>query len=88
MKLFIKLFALILCLSMVISLAVACGGNKNDDEIYEDYQSDDSENESDTGFVTAPVEETEDDAYINAAPANDEQGWGPLTPPSLSRHEQ
>ena len=27
-----------------------------------------------------PTEETEDDAYINAAPANDEQGWGPLTP--------
>ena len=78
MRTFIKLFALVLCLVLIISVAIACG--KNDQtENYEDYQSGDG---SDTDFVTAPpVESNEDDAYINAAPANDEQGWGPLITP-------
>ena len=83
MNLFIKLFALVLCLTMVLAMSVACVKDRNqDDEIFEDYQGESNGDAEDSeGFVTAPpAEETEDDAYINAAPANDEQGWGPLTP--------
>ena len=79
MKNFKKIIALSLCLVMILLAAVACVDNN--EETFEDYTSGDASDGSDTGFVTAPpAEETEDDAYINAAPANDEQGWGPLTP--------
>lgn len=81
MKNFKRMIALSLCLTMILLAAVACVDNT--ENIFDDYEAPtlSGSDDSDTGFVTAPpVEDTEDDAYINAAPANDEQGWGPLTP--------
>lgn len=81
MKNFKRMIALSLCLTMILLAAVACVDNTKD--IFDDYEAHKSSgsDDSDTGFVTAPpVEDTEGDKYINAAPANDEQGWGPLTP--------
>ena len=79
MKNFAKILV-VLCLALALLTAmVACGGDKN----YEDHEETLDLGTIDTGVVTAPTEETEpnpDDAYINAAPANDEQGWGELTP--------
>lgn len=78
MKTFIKLFALILCLTLVIAMAISCKKDENKPN-YEDYQG--TADGDDTAFVTTPVEEEEnDDAYIKSAPTNDEVGWGPLNP--------
>ena len=73
----------ILCLVFALVSAVSCGGG---DDTYDNHE--ETPGIIDTGDiggeVTAPPEtaETEpsDNAYINAAPANDEQGWGELTP--------
>ena len=73
----------ILCLVFALVSAVSCGGG---DDTYDEHE--ETPDIIDTGDiggeVTAPPEtaETEpsDNAYINAAPANDEQGWGELTP--------
>lgn len=73
----------ILCLVFALVSAVSCGGG---DDTYDNHEETPSIiDPSDIGGeVTAPPEtaETEpsDNAYINAAPANDEQGWGELTP--------
>ena len=76
-----KIISLSLCVAMILVAAVACVDKNGQYDDYEDHTSGKSD-DSDTGFVTAPPveDETEDNAYINAAPANDEQGWGPLTP--------
>lgn len=73
---------LALCLTAVLFAAVSCG-----DDNYENYEETpnitDGPLDLDTheGAVTAPpTEDSEGDSFINAAPANDEQGWGELTP--------
>ena len=72
----------ILCLVFALVSAVSCGGG---DDTYDEHEETlDLDTGDIGGEVTAPPEtaETEpsDNAYINAAPANDEQGWGELTP--------
>ena len=80
MKTFIKLFALVLCLVLIIAVAISCRG-KDDKPNYNDYQSK-GDDTVDTGFVTGPAAETEaDDASIKSAPTNEEQGWGPFLTP-------
>ncbi len=81
MKNFKRMIALSLCLTMILLAAVACVDNT--ENIFDDYETPtlSGSDDGDTGFVTAPpVDDTQDDAYIDAAPANDEPGWGPLTP--------
>ena len=80
----ITLILLALCITAMLFSAVAC----NDDP-YDNYEETPRVTEGDGpldldtqgGAVTAPPsDDSEDNAYINAAPANDEQGWGELTP--------
>lgn len=80
-----KITVILLALCLVASLVAfaSCG-----EDPYEQYEETPEvtdgalDLETQEGAVTAPpvVEDTEDNAYINAAPANDEQGWGALTP--------
>ena len=69
-----------LCLVMALLATVACVGKKN----YDDHEESLDLGDSGLAEVTTPGDDTEEpaseDAYINAAPANDEQGWGELTP--------
>ena len=80
-----KFTAIILALILALSALtmVACG-NDNYDEHEETPNVTGNDGpldlESQGGAVTAPAADSEDNAYINAAPANDEQGWGELTP--------
>ena len=71
---------LALCVLTVLLTSVACTKDNYDD--YEDAFDGSLDLETQDGPVTAPPSEDgqEDNAYINAAPANDEQGWGALTP--------
>ena len=80
----ITLILLALCVTATLFAAVSCGDNN-----YENFEETPGVTDGDgpldletyEGAVTAPpTEDTEGDAYINAAPANDEQGWGALTP--------
>ena len=81
----LTLILLALCMTAMLFTAVACNDNN-----YENYEETPEATEGDGpldletqgGAVTAPPTEadSEDNAYINAAPANDEQGWGALTP--------
>ena len=80
-----KLTVIFLAICMIATLfsVVACNDD-NYDEHEETPDITDGPLDLDTqgGAVTAPPSEadSEDNAYINAAPANDEQGWGALTP--------
>ena len=71
-----------LCLVFALVCAVSCGGNG--DGNYDEYEETLDLNTGNIGEVTAPPEagdtEPSENAYINSAPANDEQGWGELTP--------
>lgn len=77
-----KLTLILLALCIVLSTAsmVACG----DKEIREDFEETlDIPTLLPEETIIIPDEEAEDEtsnAYINAAPANDEPGWGALTP--------
>lgn len=81
----ITLILLALCITAMLFTAVAC----NDDN-YENYEETPEVTEGDGaldldtqgGAVTAPPteEDSEDNAYINEVPANDEPDWGALTP--------
>ena len=79
----ITLILLALCMTAMLFTAVSCG-----EDPYENYEETPEvtggalDLDTQGGAVTAPPseEDTEGNAYINAAPANDEQGWGALTP--------
>ena len=77
-----KLTLILLVLCLVMSM-VACG-NAEDTKPLDDYEESFDVPTADTDAYVDPngSEDTEEtaDAYINAAPANDEQGWGALTP--------
>jgi len=79
----ITLILLALCLALTLLAAVACTDNNYDEfEETPDVSGGALDLDTNDGAVTAPPsdEDSEDNAYINAAPANDEQGWGALTP--------
>lgn len=63
---------------MIVMLftAVACTDPYDD---FEETPGGSLDLDTDPGAVTTP-RDPEDDAYINATPANDEKGWGELTP--------
>lgn len=67
MNQFVKALALFLCLVTVIVGTVACGGEKESEEIVDASE---SATESETG------------PYITSAPINEEDGWGPVMPNS------
>ena len=73
---------IVLCLVFALVCAVSCGGNG--DDTYDEHEETLDLDTGNIGEVTAPPDlsdtEPSDNAYINAAPANDEQGWGELTP--------
>ena len=81
-----KFTAIILALILALSALtmVACGDDNYDEHEETPNVTDGNDGpldlESQGGAVTAPAADSEDNAYINAAPANDEQGWGELTP--------
>ena len=73
MKTFIKLFSLVICLTLVIAMAVSCKKDDNKPN-YDDYQG----TGDDFSFVTGPSEDEKNDDYIGTENINDEQGWGPI----------
>ena len=80
-----KKFALILlalCIVGTLFSAVACTKDQYDDyEETPDLTDGPLDLETQGGAVTAPPSENEsDNSYINSAPANEEQGWGPIIP--------
>lgn len=74
MKTFIKLFSLVICLTLVIAMAVSCKKDDNKPN-YDDYQG----TGGNIDFVGDPNgnEEINND-YIGTENINDEQGWGPI----------
>ena len=66
---------LALCLVIFTVSAVACRKDNIDD-----YEESIDIPTSLPEVTETPEGEETNDAYINAAPANDEQGWGALTP--------
>ena len=74
---------LALCLTAMLFTLASCGDDNHDQyEETPDLTEGPLDLDTKDGAVTAPPspEDSEDNAYINAAPANNEQGWGELTP--------
>ena len=76
------LILLALCMTAMLFSAVACTKDDYDDHEETLDTSGALDLETNDGAVTAPPTEGEANGnnYINSAPANDEQGWGPVIP--------
>ena len=76
------LILLALCITATLFSAVACTKDQYDDfEETPDLTDGPLDLEKPEGAVTAPPSENENgNSYINSAPANEEQGWGPIIP--------
>ena len=72
----LTLILLALCLVIFTVSAVACGKENN----VEDHEETLNIPTSAPEITEEPEGDETTDAYINAAPSNDEQGWGALTP--------